>query len=164
MFDAAAAVGKTSLNSQLLKGPALNQPLVAVLSQFREKPVAVCADIKEMFCQVKIRREDRYSQRFLWTDGNNTEFYEMQSMIFGATCSPTAAQYVRNVNAEKYREKYPEAVNAVIENHYVDDFVKSFDDDNAAIEISKRVVEIHNNAGGLSCVVSYQIRLMLQEY
>lgn len=71
------------------------------------------------------------------------EIYEITSMIFGASSSPTSAQYVKNVNAEKFKVKSPEAVNAIINNHYVDDYVMSFDDEARAIDISRQLKNIH---------------------
>ncbi|GBP53948.1 hypothetical protein EVAR_96626_1 [Eumeta japonica] len=59
------AVG-TSLNEKLLAGPDLLQSLPAVLMKFRQHRLAVTADIKEMFLQVGITKEDRDALRLLW--------------------------------------------------------------------------------------------------
>lgn len=72
IWDAAATVDGVSLNSLLLKGPDQLTSLSAVLVRFRQYAIAVSADIKEMFHQIRIREADRHSQRFLWrTDPSN---------------------------------------------------------------------------------------------
>ncbi|XP_041673750.1 uncharacterized protein LOC121529822 [Drosophila eugracilis] len=154
VFDAAAKVGGTSLNSALDKGPQHYKPLPAVLFHFRKGTVGVCGDIKEMFHQVLIRPEGRCSQRFLWRDGNDDrepDIYEMNVMTFGAACSPSTAHYVKTVNALKFRDSDPRAVKAIIDHHYVDDYVDSFDTESEAIEVSTRVKEIHAEAGFELC-------------
>uniref|UniRef100_A0A182YPY4 Uncharacterized protein n=1 Tax=Anopheles stephensi TaxID=30069 RepID=A0A182YPY4_ANOST len=49
----------------------------------------------------------------------------MQVMIFGATCSPIYAKYVKNQNALKYNQEFPNAAEAICRNHYVDDYLDS---------------------------------------
>ncbi|XP_043862794.1 uncharacterized protein LOC120457848 isoform X2 [Drosophila santomea] len=157
VFDAAAKVGGTSLNSELDKGPQHYKPLPAVLFHFREGAVGVCGDIKEMFHQVLIRPEDRCSQRFLWRDGDDErdpDVYEMNVMTFGAACSPSAAHYVKTMNALKYRDSDPRAVKAITDYHYVDDYVDSFATESEAISVSTRVKEIHKDAGFELCKFS----------
>ncbi|XP_055543401.1 uncharacterized protein LOC129728949 [Wyeomyia smithii] len=66
VWDAAATVQGVSLNSQLLKGPDLLVPLVNVIIGFREKRIAIEGDLEEMFHQLKIIRNDRQAQRFLF--------------------------------------------------------------------------------------------------
>lgn len=57
VWDAAATTNGLSLNSFLLKGPDLLVSLPAVLFSFRQKAVAICGDIEEMFHQIFIRPE-----------------------------------------------------------------------------------------------------------
>ncbi|XP_043661598.1 uncharacterized protein LOC122625575 [Drosophila teissieri] len=157
VFDAAAKVGGTLLNSELDKGPQHYKPLPAVFFHFREGAVGVCGDIKEMFHQVLIRPEDRCSQRFLWRDGDDErdpDVYEMNVMTFGAACSPSAAHYVKTMNALKYRDSDPRAVKAITDYHYVDDYVDSFATESEAISVSTRVKEIHKDAGFELCKFS----------
>lgn len=150
VFDAAAVVRGQSLNSALLSGPDENVPLTRLLFRFRIGLVGVCADIREMFHQVRIRAEDQQSQRFLWRNGDHTrapEEYVMQVMTFGSTCSPASAQFVKNLNAEQHRVNHPEAADAIQNGHYVDDYVVSFSSPEEAVRISKDVVNVHK-AGG----------------
>lgn len=124
VFDAASRSHGLSLNDRLLKGPDLLNSLPGVLFKFRERKVGICGDLREMFHQIRIREEDCSSQRFLWREpGNqNIQTIEMRVMIFGAISSPYVAQEVKNRNALEYRESYPEAYDAIVHRHYMDDY------------------------------------------
>ena len=104
VFDAAVRTDGTSLNDALLNGPDLLNPLPAVLFKFRQDRIAFTADIKEMFHQVMMKDEDRASQRFLCRGMSRDQpppprTFQMEAMSFGAVCSPSSAQYVKNRNA-----------------------------------------------------------------
>lgn len=149
VWDAAAEFGGSSLNSHLLKGPDLNEPLWDNLYRFCQWPVAVCADISEMFHQVRIAEEDRKYQRFLWRWGTNEPMrtFEMQVMTFGANCAPCIAQFVKNENALLFEKTYPDGVNAVLRSHYLDDWVESCRSEEDAIKLIKEVSFIQEYAG-----------------
>lgn len=167
VHDAAASTNGVSLNSLLLTGPDLLQPLLGILFRFREGKVAITGDIREMFPQIKIRDQDRDAQRFLWRDVNSTtsiKEYRMSSMTFGAASSPCTAIYIKNKNALEFESQYPEAANEIVHNHYMDDFISSFDSLDDASRIAGEVLIIHskcsfemrawisNDINALSCV------------
>lgn len=138
VWDAAAKVQGQSLNSALLAGPDLLAPLPSVLCPFRQFEVAISADILEMFHQLLVRWEDKSALLFLWRDDPSKPFevYVMDVAIFGASCSPSAAQFVKNLNAQEFSEQYPLAAKAIIKNHYVDDFLYSVDTVEEAVELA----------------------------
>lgn len=134
-----------SLNSCLLSGPDNLAPLLAGLSKFREHKIAVNGDVKEMFLQVKIREEDQQCQRFLWRDCDQSKeptILIMDSMCFGPTDSPAKAQFVKNFHAEKYRERFPEACEALKNSTYVDDYFNSHPTVEKAIQVSNDAIQI----------------------
>ncbi|XP_053686640.1 uncharacterized protein LOC128736183 [Sabethes cyaneus] len=149
IWDAAAKANGVSLNSQLLKGPDLLTPLPTVLTQFRQFPVAVCGDIKEMFHQIKIREHDRQSQRFLWRDdpSKRPQIYVMDVATFGSSCSPVSAQYVKNINAAELADRFPRAAIAIQTRHYVDDYLDSFHTIDEAVQVVEEVKTVHAKGG-----------------
>ncbi|XP_055589595.1 uncharacterized protein LOC129741828 [Uranotaenia lowii] len=150
VWDAAAKSHGTALNSLLLKGPDQNTSLVDVLIRFRQHRIAVCGDIREMFHQVMVSKEDQHFQRFLWKENpsdTSPSTYVMQVLTFGACCSPSIAQYVKNVNAGEFAGQYPLAAAAIIENHYVDDMLVSVESEQEAIRLANEVRFVHEQAG-----------------
>lgn len=149
VFDAAAKVEGVCLNTVLAKGPDFLTPLINILYRFRERRIGICADLKEMFHQIRIIPADQDSQRFLWRESSNDTIdeYVMQVMTFGAACSPCAAHFVKNMNAKQFEHEYPEATNAILKCHYVDDYLDSMNTVAEAVQIAKDVQKIHQ-AGG----------------
>ncbi|XP_055612541.1 uncharacterized protein LOC129759158 [Uranotaenia lowii] len=150
VWDAAAKSHGISLNSVLLKGPDQLNSLFSVLLKFREYKTAFSGDIREMYHQVLIDKTDQQCQRFLWKDDRSSSSpseYIMCVMTFGASCSPSSAQYVKNINAQKFQTRFPEAVDVIINRHYVDDALVSVEMEEDAIRIAKEVYEIHRSGG-----------------
>ncbi|XP_058811104.1 uncharacterized protein LOC131675997 [Topomyia yanbarensis] len=148
-WDAAAAVGGVSLNSQLLTGPDMLTSLPSVICRFREREVGFGGDIKEMYHQIRIRKEDQQVQRFLFRNDpcSHPEVYVMDVATFGSTCSPCSAQFIKNKNADEFSTQYPEASKAIVDNHYVDDYFDSTDTVGEAIRRAKEVRYIHSRGG-----------------
>ncbi|XP_062541039.1 uncharacterized protein LOC134209075 [Armigeres subalbatus] len=148
VWDAAATAFGKSLNSALLKGPDQTCSLFAILLRFREGRIGLTGDIREMFHQVLIREADQTSQRFFWKESTGEiGVYAMRVMTFGACCSPSSAQFVKNMNAERFRERSPAAYEAITKSHYVDDMLISVDSEEEAIQLANEVKNI-NAAGG----------------
>ncbi|XP_062538632.1 uncharacterized protein LOC134206902 [Armigeres subalbatus] len=145
VWDAAATSHGISLNSVLLKGPDQLTSLLSVLIQFREY-----RDIREMYHQVLMRSEDQHCQRFLWKEtetDTNPSIYVMQVMSFGACCSPSTAQYVKNIHAKQFDSEYLDAVHAIVHQHYVDDMLISVETEGEAIQLAVDVKNIHHSGG-----------------
>ncbi|CAH2099673.1 unnamed protein product [Euphydryas editha] len=70
----------------------------------------------------------------------------MTSLIFGASCSPSTVIYMKDLNAKEHEASHPEAAAAIINNHYVDDYLDSFRTIEEAIRIVTAVRDIHRKA------------------
>ncbi|XP_055628176.1 uncharacterized protein LOC129769750 [Toxorhynchites rutilus septentrionalis] len=150
VWDAAAAVNSISLNSVLMTGPDQLTELPAVLYKFRQYPVAIGGDVREMFHQIQMNEVDQHCHRFYFSidkDQKEPDVYILLVMSFGATCSPSLAQFVKNENAERFRRRFPTAVDVIIKSHYVDDMYTSVPTKEEAIVLAKQVKEIHSRAG-----------------
>ncbi|XP_058064741.1 uncharacterized protein LOC131214376, partial [Anopheles bellator] len=149
VWDAAASVKGISLNTELLKGPDLLCSLPSVLCPFRESSIGFGGDIKEMYHQIAIRKEDKQAQRFLFPDPikNEPRIFVMDVATFGSTCSPCSAQYVKNANADEYADEFPEACDAIKYRHYVDDYLDSTDTIEEALTLAKQVKYVHSKGG-----------------
>lgn len=152
VFDAASKSKNVCLNEFLLQGPDLVPPLIAVIWRFRRYAVAFGGDIREMFHQVKIYKADCVAQRFLFRGMDRErppDTYEMNVMIFGSVSSPSVAQFVKNFNAEKFRN--PEIDEAMVKQHYVDDYLDGTNTEEEAVIKVKKIIDVHK-AGGFEMV------------
>lgn len=148
VYDAAAKVGNISLNSVLLTGPDVVPSLFGIILRFREGKFAATGDIREMFHQIKIREQDQHCQRFVKLNENgNIDTYVLQVVSSGASCSPATTQYVKNMNADQFKNEYPEAVEVIKLNHYVDDMLTSKNNEDELISIVQTVKMIHQQRG-----------------
>jgi hypothetical protein len=71
----------------------------------------------------------------------------MRAMIFGAKCSPFMAQFVKNHNARGFEDECANAVEAVIKQHYVDDYLDSQESVEESLTLIKDVLKIHEHGG-----------------
>ena len=149
VFDARSKCFGRSLNDFLLTGPDLIRPLASVLINFRRHKVAFCADIQDMFHRILIREEDLEAQRFVFRneEGSQIDHYTMNVMIFGATCSPSSAIFVKNKNAEEFITQYPKAVEVIHNDFYVDDLLTGAPTLEEAIKLREQVCDINKSGG-----------------
>ena len=144
VFNCSQEYNGESLNKNLLQGPLLTNNLTGVLLRFRQEPVAVTCDIEGMFHQVHVNPEHRDLLRFLWWEGNDLSKdpvdYRMTVHLFGATSSPSCANFALKQTANDFEGEYSEqAANFMRNDFYVDDGLKSVDTAASAVELVKNV-------------------------
>ena len=137
--NAASKFGGVSLNDNLMAGPDLLQSLIGIIFRFREKEIALTADVEAMFLQVKVPPTDCRVLRFLWRE-NHTDpisVYEYGRHIFGAKSSPTCVNYALQQVGRDIRDNNGMVAKLINRNFYMDDFVKSVASREEAVEVYK---------------------------
>ena len=140
VFDAAAQFNGSSINDRMLTGPKLQNDLVKVLIRFCEHPIALIADISEMFLQVGLRPEDRRYHRFLWFVDDDIRVFEFTRLAFGIKASPYLAGRALLETAEKFGDQFDtETCSIIRQSFYVDDMLKSLPTEQQAIRVQDQL-------------------------
>ena len=151
VFDAAASYKKTSLNDQLVTGPDLLNSLVGVTMRFRLHAVAMIADIKTMFFQVRVIEKDQPSLIFLWRGPNRDrppDVYQMQAIISGAKSSPTSSNYcLKRTAIDNQTTSSEETISTVLRDFYMDDLLKSLPSEDETAQLTLQLIELLSRGG-----------------
>ncbi len=152
VFDCSAEYQGTSLNQQLFQGPDLTNGILGVLLRFRQEKVAYMTDVEAMFHQVRVPDDECDLLRFLWwPDGDmeqEVQEYQMTVHLFGATSSPSVANFALRRTAVDNATIYDKAVTDTVEkNFYVDDCLKSVSTSEEGIGQAKDLRDMMANGG-----------------
>lgn len=147
VFDSSAEYEGTSLNDVLLKGPDLNNSLLGVLMRFRKDPVALTADVQQMFYCFIVQEEHRDYLRYLWYEDNDINKkvveFRMKVHVFGNSPSPAVAIYCMRRAAEKGEEEHGSDARQFVERQfYVDDGLTSVPTPEEAVDLLTRTREM----------------------
>ena len=147
--NAASKYKEVCLNDKLLAGLDLLHGLIGTIFRFRERPVALTADIESVFLQVQFPEQDRSCLRFLWRPRTNepVQIYEYQRHVFGANSSPTCANFALKRVGLDNEEMYPIASKAIQNNFYMDDFIKLVETPEEAIEVFRQLRHLFSQHG-----------------
>ena len=126
----------TQLSRKVLLNQNQRVRFAQMLLRFRTEHIGIMGDIKSMFHQVRVSKEDRDYLRFFWWPNGDTSKrvteYRMCVHLFGATSSPECANYALHKAVEDSSGDQ-EAIDAVFKN-YVDDCLKSLPTTEAAVK------------------------------
>ncbi|KAK3710253.1 hypothetical protein QZH41_006792, partial [Actinostola sp. cb2023] len=150
VYDSAAKYEGICLNDVMLTGPKLQRDILEVLLSFRQRPVALVADIKEMFCQVLLAEKGRRYHRLLLRDLDDArplDVYEAARLVFGDRASPYLAQFILRCHAEELKQEFPLAAPVVLENMYMDDVLHSAETEAEAIKTREQLTGLLSRAG-----------------
>ncbi|XP_043476349.1 uncharacterized protein LOC122507611 [Leptopilina heterotoma] len=138
-----------SLNDCLKVGPTIQNDIFSIFTRFRSHPVALTADIKQMYRQVKVHPSDSIYQRILWRNNPNEpiKIYELNRVTFGTACAPFLATRTLLQLAEDERESFPVASHTLKRDFYVDDLVTGAESYEKALSLRNNLMELLKKGG-----------------
>ena len=77
-----------SLSDTFMNGPTIQDDLFLIVTRFRSHPVALTADIEQMYRQIRVFENDRFYQKILWRSSPNDPIktYSLNTVTFGTAC------------------------------------------------------------------------------
>ncbi|XP_036327151.1 uncharacterized protein LOC118739748 [Rhagoletis pomonella] len=149
VFDASCRTDKgVSLNEVQMLGEKLQRDLAEIVMRFRRHKVAVIGDIKMMFRQVLVSRDQWDLQRIFWRerDCDPLREYWLKVVTYGMTSSAFNAVRAVVQCARDASMEFPEASKIIEGDLYMDDCITGAGSESQAIKMAKEVQ--HVLAGG----------------
>ena len=149
VFNTSANFKGHVLNDYWAKGPDLLNNLLGILLRFRENLVVLIGDIRKMYHSVKLSELDQHTHRFLWRFMDKSrppDILAMTSVSFGDKPAGNIAITALHKTAELFKDRYPEAVEMIMKNSYVDDIVESVETCEEANSLKQQADEILGHA------------------
>ncbi len=118
-----------ALNKFVLSGPNLLNDVVSVLLRLRSGLYSFSGDVQQMFLRIWLHEDDRPYHCFLWREDPNKEpdVYQFQVHVFGNAGSPCVAVFTVKEHANKYKDRFPSAVETLHKSTWIDDVLDSAD-------------------------------------
>ena len=154
VYDASCktTLGISSNEAQFV-GPKLQRNLYEILMRFRRHKIAISADIKSMFLQVRLNQEQWNLQRIFWREHSHQPLKEYWLVVvtFGLASSPyLAVRSMLDIEPE-LEEQFPNAVNAIRNDFYMDDCITGARDEKSAIELVNGIKTVLSKSGFSLC-------------
>lgn len=124
VFDASCKTAEgPSLNDALLVGPTVQQDIRSIIMRSRIRRVMIIADAKQMYRQILVDERDTPLQRIVWRQSpeHPLSTYELQTVTYGTASAPFLATRVLQQLADDEQHQFPEAVEVLRKDFYVDD-------------------------------------------
>ena len=126
--------------------------LIGVLIRFHKERIALVADVEAMFHQVRVDPKHANALRFLWWENGDLSkepiICQMLVHLFGATSSPSCANFSLRQTAVEFGHLYKPITSFVVHNNfYVDDCLVSLPTVEEAIYVFNSLTELLSRRG-----------------
>ncbi|GFW25950.1 integrase catalytic domain-containing protein [Trichonephila clavipes] len=153
---------KTEITDNKLKRPVYYLPHQAVRKDGRltSKTRIVfdagtfCSDIEQAFLQICLADQHKDAVRFIWSDDEpcvhkrpKLQVYRFNRVNFGVNSSPFLLAATITHHIKKYKHEFPDTVELLDRNFYVDDLISGGNEFEEALQTSRRAKNIMEAAG-----------------
>lgn len=129
-------------------GPNLQADLFLLLLRFRLFPVALCADVEQMYLRIRVTTDHHKYLKILYRFKNDKlRIFAFNCLPFGLKSSPYLAMRTIRQLASEECYRYPEAASVAESQLYMDDLVTSLHEDISAIKLSKQLISLFKSGG-----------------
>ncbi|XP_015122525.1 uncharacterized protein LOC107044957 [Diachasma alloeum] len=129
-----------SLNDIQHTGAKLQKNISDVLLSSRRSKYIFMTDIRKMFRQIKVYREDWHLQQILWRDSpGQINTYQLTTVIYGTKSALFLACRVLNQLVADEEHRFPLAISPLTSGRYVDDIFGGAGEESGLLEVSKQV-------------------------
>lgn len=145
VFDGTAQPSNGSaLNDELLVGPTLQQDLRDLIIRWRTHKICLLADVKQMYRQILVSREDADYQRILWRESPLANVVEKRllTVTYGTSCAPYLAIRTLKQLAHDEKSQFPDLFDTINNDFYMDDLLTGANDEVTAINLQKRITQV----------------------
>ncbi|GFX49174.1 integrase catalytic domain-containing protein [Trichonephila clavipes] len=125
-----------------------------IVINLRLNAIAFCSDIKQAFLQICLADEHKNTVRFLWSDDEpcvhkrpKLQIYHFNRVNFGVSSSRFLLAATIRHYIEKYKHEFPDTVELLDRNFYVDDLISGGNEFEEALQTSRRAKNIMEAAG-----------------
>lgn len=150
VFDASCVTNNgKSLNDVQLAGPNLQENLAMVIMRFRLHRIVFATDVRKMFRQFKIHKDDLKFQKIIWRFDSNEPLseYVILTVVYGMKASPFLAMRCMYELAKIYKKEYPMAARATELERYMDDYFSGADNEEQIVRLYNELREMLGHAG-----------------
>ncbi|XP_060802442.1 uncharacterized protein LOC132902227 [Amyelois transitella] len=138
-----------SLNDILHTGPNLQADLFLLLLNFRLFPVALTADIRQMYLQILVTEEHQKYQKILFRfdPSEPIRMFKFNRVTFGLRSSPFVAMRTVRQLCNDERSNFPVAAAIAEKELYMDDLASSILNESDAVEASTQLIKMFKSGG-----------------
>ncbi|XP_063374973.1 uncharacterized protein LOC134662630 [Cydia amplana] len=135
---------KISLNNILMNGPTVQQELFDILLSFRVHKYFIACDIRRMFRNILVQKDQRSLQNILWRDTPNESIkcIQLNTVCYGMKSSSYLSTRCLNELATKFERQYPLASSAILNSTYVDDIIHTENSLAKIVDTQTQLIEL----------------------